>query len=250
MSEADARLSRIDTLWSVVQVAHEGQADHAAQAQQQLLDRYGGAIRRYLMASVRDPEVADELYQEFALNFLKGAFRNANPDRGRFRSFVKTAVYHLIVDHQRRAGRERGKQTLPDEELADDAQHQSQEMDRSLIQSWREELLAQCWLRLQAVEEAKGKPYHTVLRFRVNHPDKRSHEMAAELSELTGRELSAGAVRVLIHRAREEFADLMLEEVQQSLDNPSLEQVESELSDLNLLEYCRPAIQRRRERSN
>jgi hypothetical protein len=46
--------------------------------------------------------------------------------------------------------------------------------------------------------------------------------------------------------ARERFADLMLNEIVQGLSNPTVENLEEELIDLNLLEYCRPALERRR----
>jgi RNA polymerase sigma-70 factor (ECF subfamily) len=69
--------------------------------------------------------------------------------------------------------------------------------------------------------------------------------MAAQLSTELGKPLTAAGVRQLLHRARERFADLLLEEVAQSLAEPSPERLEQELLELGLLEYCRPALQRR-----
>ena len=63
-----------------------------------LVLRYGGAVHRYLLASLRDVDAADELAQEFALRFLRGDFKNADPGKGRFRDFLKRAVYRLMVD--------------------------------------------------------------------------------------------------------------------------------------------------------
>jgi RNA polymerase sigma-70 factor (ECF subfamily) len=78
--------------------------DHTAvhEAQQTLLDRYGGAVRRYALAALRNEDAADEVFQDFALKFVRGDFGQVDPDRGRFRAFVKTVVYRLIVDYQRR----------------------------------------------------------------------------------------------------------------------------------------------------
>ena len=58
--------------------------------------------RAYLGRALGDPEAADEVFQEFALRLLRGDLRRADPERGRFRDLVKTAVFHLIVDHRRR----------------------------------------------------------------------------------------------------------------------------------------------------
>ena len=72
------RLSQIATLWSVVGHAHEEPGEAVIAAQRLLLERYGGAIRRYLLAAVRDPDAADELFQTFAYRFLHGDLRGAN----------------------------------------------------------------------------------------------------------------------------------------------------------------------------
>ena len=97
----DPHLSQIQTLWSVVELAH-GDNTAMQSAQQKMLDRYGGAVRRYALAALRDEDAADEVFQEFALKFVRGDFRGADPGKGRFRAFVKTVVYRLIVDYQRR----------------------------------------------------------------------------------------------------------------------------------------------------
>ena len=52
-------------------------------------------------------------------------------------------------------------------------------------------------------------------------------------------------MRVLLHRARERFADLLLEEIAHSLDDPTPDALQDELADLDLLEYVAPALSRR-----
>ena len=46
-------------------------------------------------------------------------------------------------------------------------------------------------------------------------------------------------------RSRRKFVDFLLAEVLQSLDQPSQDELEEELGDLKLLEYCRPFLKRR-----
>ena len=48
------RLSRINTLWSVVLRAHGDNSLECKSAQEELLERYGFAIRRYLNSALRD----------------------------------------------------------------------------------------------------------------------------------------------------------------------------------------------------
>lgn len=244
----DLHLSQIQTLWSMVQRAH---GDHTAvgSAQQVLLDRYGGAVHRYALAALRNEDAADEVFQEFALKFVRGDFGGADPGRGRFRAFVKTIVYRLIVDYQRRQKKQyrEGPMHSNVAEPAGDSASAVGSEDELFRASWRDELLARCWDKLADEEKTSGKPYHSVLRYRVEHPDARSPELAEGLSQQLGKPINAGAVRVLLHRARETFADILLTEVADSLADGSLDAAEEELIELELLEYCRPALERRRE---
>src|SRR5262249_38291477 len=95
------RLSLISTPWSLVCRAHHGSVGEAKAARQHLLERYGGAVCRYLRKVLRDPDAAEEVFQEFALQLVHGQLRGANPRRGRFRNFVKGTLFHLIADYRK-----------------------------------------------------------------------------------------------------------------------------------------------------
>jgi RNA polymerase sigma-70 factor (ECF subfamily) len=238
------RLSQLATLWSVVRQAHQGPAEDMRAARQLLLERYRGAARRYLLGALREADAAEELFQEFALRFLRGDFRRADPQRGRFRNFLKTALFRLVVHYRRRQQR----QPLP---LREDALQLARRDDdlapaeHEFLYCWRQELLARAWQALQRESEKTGRAFYAVLRFRADNAALRSPEMAQQLGSQLGRTLTAACVRQLLHRARERFADALLDEVVHSLDRPTQEQLEQELIDLGLLEYCRPALQRR-----
>jgi RNA polymerase sigma-70 factor (ECF subfamily) len=201
-----------------------------------------------LTAALRDADAADELFQEFALQFVRGDFHRANPERGRFRDYVKTSLYRMVIQQFRRLRKRPGR--LPTEfadHQADGAELAAtlESADAEFAQSWRDELLARAWAALERAQQETGQPHYTILRFRADHGDLSSSEMAAQLSDKLGRSLSSAAVRQSLHRARDRFADLLLEEVAHSLESPTIEKIEEELIDLELLEYCRPALKRR-----
>jgi len=244
--ELESHLSRIETHWTAVVRAHRGPADGAVAARASLLERYGGAVRRYLLASLRDVDAADELAQDFALRFLQGDFRNADPGKGRFRDFLKRAVYHLMVDFHRK----RRSQPRPlAEDVLDHAVNSSdswdRDLDRQFLESWREQLMAHAWAALDGVQERTGQPFADVLRLRVASPDLQSSQLAERLSERLGRPVNAGWVRIILHRARDLFVESLLVEVERSLGGRSQERLEDELREVGLLEYCRSALKRR-----
>jgi RNA polymerase sigma-70 factor (ECF subfamily) len=242
-NDATDRLSQISTRWSMLFEAHQTPAGSGRAAQRALLLRYHGAVYRYLLGMLHDADVAEELTQDFAVRFLRGDFATAAPTAGRFRDFLKTAVRHLVIDYWRKQEKEKRRAALP-QEVAEPALVDDLEADGLFREKWREELLARTWQALAELEKGTGQPYHTILRYKVDHPQLRSTQLAAELAPALGKALSAAAARQTLHRAREKFADLLVAEVARSLETSQPEPVEQELIDLDLLDYCRSALQR------
>jgi RNA polymerase sigma-70 factor (ECF subfamily) len=241
--EPEPRLSQMSTHWTVVFDAHTGTPDQVSSAVSALMCRYSGAVHRYFLKAVRDPVEAEELDQEFAVRFLRGDFRRCQPERGRFRDYVKRAVQNMISDHFRRKKSSRSRQAALVEPAVEDPG--LIQFEKQFVTSWRNDLLERAWKSLSDLEASSGQPYYKVLRFRVAHPDLPSGEAAAKLSKIVGRELTAGAVRQAVLRSRRKFVDFLLSEVLESLDRPSQDELEDELGDLNLLHYCRPYLKRR-----
>ncbi len=238
--ELQQRLSQISTLWTMVFQAHQGSPGAVSLAQQALIQRYGGAVYRYMLGAVRDPDVAMDLSQEFALRFVRGDFRRAAPERGRFRDYVKTALIHLVNDYHR------ARQAWP-RQLAADAPEPagpasaSVDTERDFLDSWRTEILERTW---KALAEAQPT-YHAVLLYRVENPDATSPQIAEALSAQLGKPLTADGVRKTLQRAHTKFAELLVDEVACSLETPTPEELRQELRELDLLRYCQSAVERR-----
>jgi len=242
----NSRLSRISTIWTMLGKAHHESGFDAADAQSALIQRYQGAVYRYLLGALRDPDAADELFQEFALRVVQGAFRRANPQRGRFRDYLKTTLIHLVTDYQNRRrnrpvplGKTFNEPAVPPSDPA--------AADEQFLQSWKEELLARAWELMEKAERLGGQPYYSVLQFRAENSDATSAEMAARLSEQLRPDnpFTNTGIRKTLQRAKTQFADLLLDEIAQSLDSPTAEELEQELIDLELMPHCRAALKRR-----
>ncbi len=242
---ADERLSAISTQWTVLVQAQQGTAE-AASAAANLLQRYRAPITRYLLACVRHLDVVDDLFQEFALRFVRGDFKNVDRQRGHFRHFLKTTLYHLVVDYRRKQQRD-SHLPLPTADACPAATPAPLASDGDLEAELRKDFLARAWDALARWEMEKKQPLFTVLNCRTNHPDLRASQLAERLSALLRTTVTPEWVYKKLHYAREKFNELLLEEVTQTLDQPTAEDVEQELLDLGLLKYCRTALDRRRK---
>jgi RNA polymerase sigma-70 factor (ECF subfamily) len=251
MDEHDSqdRLSRLKTHWTLVFQAHQGAADEATRAQQQLVLRYYGAIYRYLLGMLGDAVAAEELTQDFALALLRGDFSKADPDKGRFRDYLKTSVRHLAHKHWNRRRQARESPLQDEALLVAPSEPPPFEADAVFLDGWREELLARTWEELRRVEDETGAPHHTLLSLKTQCPELRSAGLAERAAPRLGKTLTADGVRQAVHRAREVFPRLLIEEVSRTLTDRAPDALEQELIDLGLLAYCQPMLNRRSNRT-
>ncbi|HEX3147123.1 MAG TPA: sigma factor [Gemmataceae bacterium] len=239
------RLSQISTMWTALVRAHgsEAEADHKLLAG--LIERYQGAAYRYLAAATGDLDVAADLFQEFAVRFLRGDFRRASPERGRFRDYLRTTLINLS---RRRPGvvRQGPSAGIDPDQLAAIDTEESVVADEAFLAHWRESLLDCAWKGLETAERGGGPPYFTALRLRADQPDIPSGDLAAELTtRLKPSEpfTDAGA-RKLLQRGREILTDLLVTEVAASVPTEDKERLAQELIDLGFFGYCRKALER------
>jgi len=234
--DVNERLSRITTDWGVLRDAHGG-ADAARRAQEVLVLRYGPAVRRYLKRVAGDADAADELFQEFGIAIIEGKLKSADPGRGRFRDYVKAVLRNLVAKYHTK--RKKGPQPIGPDSPILDALAAPESNDGELDVAWRDNLMARAWA---ALADANRMAFD-VLKFRAEHPELPSQDLAAQLTAKLGKVLTPEGVRQTIHRARKQFALLLTEEIGQSLTAPTADTVAAELAELGLLEYCRPALE-------
>ncbi len=198
--EAEPRLADLSTQWNLVFDSKNGTPEQVSLALSRLMCRYAGAVHRYLLKALRDPDAAEELDQEFAVRFLRGDFKHGDPSRGRFRDYVKRTVQNLMKDHYRRRRRDGARSLEPGLSEPSSLDDGLVQFERQFTQSWRNDLLDRAWGALDELERTTGQPHHTVLRLRVDEPRLTSNEWAARLSEKLGRPVTPGAFRQALQR--------------------------------------------------
>lgn len=220
--QAAPGLDQISTRWSFI---HDPE---------QFVERYAPAIRRYLEALIRNPDDAEEVAQEFFLKALRHGFAAANPDRGRFRDYLKIAVRNAAMSHLRRRPVPRaGAFDVTQLSVSDDA-------ERAWLSDWKQCTLERAWRALEKHQQRfPDNVYYTVLRLAVDHPDEDSKALAARVSAAMGRPVTPEAYRKQLSRARRVFAEMLLLEVRQTLERPTPEAIETELTEVGLMEHVR-----------
>ncbi len=214
--------------------------------QAEVLKRYCGAIYRYSLKVLGDADLADEACQEFAMRFVRGDFRHADPDRGRFRDYVKTSVIHLLGEI-RRSEQARLRALALNSGMVEvlPTPSHSEVEETEFQQVWRKELLNRAWYELERQQREDAPPYYAVLRIKADQPDLTAVELATQLQNSSKGAYTASGVRQVLHRARELFADRLLAEVAHSVMSEDRAILMEELIDLDLLTYCREALKRR-----
>ena len=101
-NEREARLDRgmDSTRWSVVLAAGDANSEIARSALETLCQLYWYPVYSYVRRRVPSTDEAQDLTQAFFTKVIeKNYFADADPDRGRFRAFLLTAVKNFAAKH-------------------------------------------------------------------------------------------------------------------------------------------------------
>jgi RNA polymerase sigma factor (sigma-70 family) len=198
--------------------------------------RYSQAIRAYLAAIFRDEEAAEEACQEFLAKFLERGLDAAVPDRGRFRDYLKISVRNTALAILRRK-----HETPVDPALFESIATQS--ADDAWTNEWQRVVLDKAWRLLEGHERSAPQSLHfTALKLAVDFPQETSEQLAVRAGQLSNREITAAAFRKQLSRARQHFAQLIVDEVSQTLSTNVRRDLAEELSELGLLPYVKAFV--------
>jgi RNA polymerase sigma factor (sigma-70 family) len=217
----------VTTHWSVVLQAGSTQGLSAYEALSQLCEAYWFPLYAYVRRRGYSPEDAQDLTQEFfarllAHNWIADADRN----RGRFRTFLLTALNRFLSNEWDRARAQKRGGTAPvvsfDTAVAEgrfqaDA-GSGMTPDRQYDRQWAMTLLERALARLGTECQQGGK----AAEFEVLSPyltaERGSIPYASLAAVLGGTEAAA---RQAVHRLRKRFREVFHDEIAQTVESPA-----------------------------
>jgi RNA polymerase sigma-70 factor (ECF subfamily) len=220
------------TQWSLVLRAVDSQDPACREALAILCQRYWPPVYRYIRHRGYDINAAEDLTQSFFAQLLeKRSLKAANPERGRFRSFLLASVKNFLSDSwdKERAKKRGGDRQFISLDFSDAEKFRHQPADEKTPEAvfehqWANSVLAEVFSRLrqEALEGGALERFERLQGFLTGELEGTKQGQAAE--ELG---MSAKTLRVAIHRLRKRFGKLLREQVAQTVADPG--QVDDEI---------------------
>jgi RNA polymerase sigma factor (sigma-70 family) len=219
------------TRWTLVVAAGAPDGKEARSALVFLCEGYWYPLYAYLRRRGYPADQAQDLTQDFFLRVLEGRYLDrADPEKGRFRSFLLTSLKFFVADEEdrHRAHKRGGGAVLPLEFSSGEGRYQcepghDETPERIFERRWALSVLDRVVERLRNEFVRHGRPEHfeRLKVFLLGHSDAPYAALASEMNT------SEGALKVAIHRLRKRYRELLRQEIADTVADPA--EVESEL---------------------
>jgi RNA polymerase sigma factor (sigma-70 family) len=219
------------TRWTLVVTAGDPRRKEARSALVSLCENYWYPLYAYLRRRGYAADQAQDLTQEFFVRVLEGRYLDrADPEKGRFRSFILTSLKFFVADEEdrQRAHKRGGGALLPLEFPSGEDRYQREPAheetpERIFERRWALSVLDRVVEKLRDEFVQHGRPEHfeRLKVFLLGQSDTPYAALAREMN------ISEGAVKVAIHRLRKRYRDLFRREIADTVADAA--EVESEL---------------------
>jgi RNA polymerase sigma factor (sigma-70 family) len=219
------------TRWTLVVAAGDPHRKEARSALVSLCENYWYPLYAYLRRRGYPSHEAQDLTQEFFIRVLEGRYLDrADPEKGRFRSFILTSLKFFVADEEdRHRARKRGGGMVVALEFPSGEERYQREPahdetpERIFERRWALSLIDRVVEKLREEFVQHGRPEHfeRLKVFLLGQSDAPYAALAREMNT------SEGALKVAIHRLRKRYRELFRQEIADTVADPA--EVESEL---------------------
>ena len=193
----------------------------------EFLQNYWKPIYFYIRRKGQDVEDAKDLTQSFFLDFMeRDALARVTRSKGRFRSYLLACLDHYLSnEYDRRKAQKRGAgRVFPiDVETAENifARSDVDSPEKAFRRQWAIDHIERA---MKALKAEMGERFDALREYITAGQPGTLKEVAEKLG------LSESNVKVIIHRARKRYRELLKEEVARTVERPG--EVEEELLEL------------------
>lgn len=224
------------THWSVVLAAGSDRStESSVQALEILCQTYWLPVYGYVRRRAGDEHRAQDLTQAFFQWLLeRKAIAGADPDRGRFRSFLLTMCKRFLANEWKKGNAQKrggGRQTLSLDFASAESQGSFEPADETSAEAifereWAVALLDRVLDKLRQEYTARGcqQQFDALKRFLAGASSADYRRVATELRT------TEGGVKVAAHRLRGRYRELIRAEIAETVD--SADHVEDEIARL------------------
>jgi RNA polymerase sigma-70 factor (ECF subfamily) len=219
------------TRWTLVVAAGDPHEKEARSALVSLCENYWYPLYAYLRRRGYLADQAQDLTQGFFIRMLEGRYLDrADPEKGRFRSFLLSSLKFFVADEEDRdRAHKRGGGALVPLEFSSGEERYRREPahdetpERIFERRWALSVLDRVVERLREEFVQHGRPEHfeRLKIFLLGQSDAPYAALAREMNT------SEGALKVAIHRLRKRYRELFRQEIADTVADPA--EVESEL---------------------
>jgi DNA-directed RNA polymerase specialized sigma24 family protein len=219
------------TRWTLVVAAGDPHEKEARSALVSLCENYWYPLYAYLRRRGYPADQAQDLTQGFFIRMLEGRYLDrADPEKGRFRSFLLSSLKFFVADEEDRdRAHKRGGGALVPLEFSSGEERYRREPahdetpERIFERRWALSVLDRVVERLREEFVQHGRPEHfeRLKIFLLGQSDAPYAALAREMNT------SEGALKVAIHRLRKRYRELFRQEIADTVADPA--EVESEL---------------------
>jgi RNA polymerase sigma-70 factor (ECF subfamily) len=219
------------TCWTLVVAAGDPLRDDCRNALVRLCENYWYPVYAYVRRRGYPEAEAQDLTQDFFVRILEGRYLNrADPNRGRFRSFLLNSCKFFLADQADRArAQKRGAGAiLPFEVASGERRYSFEPLDNETPEHiferrWAVMLLDRAVSRLRDEFTQHGSPsdFEKLKVFLLGQGEVPYADVAREMGA------TEGGLKVAIHRLRKRYRVLFLREIAETVADPA--EVDSEI---------------------
>jgi RNA polymerase sigma factor (sigma-70 family) len=208
------------TRWSLVLAASEP-GPGARDALETLCRTYRPAVLAYVRGWGYSRADAEDVTQGFFARLVeKRVHAAADPERGRFRVFLRTALHNFMVSARASANAGRRKATGGDSGLEPDELPTEADADlpeRAFERAWALLVVHRAMRRLRQEARAAGKQvlFERLQGFLLESPDRDDYERVAQETDSR-----PNTIAVATHRLRQRLRELVRDELAETVSDP------------------------------